>query len=83
VIEVTGVLLALSGAGFLIRLVIGPSLADRVVALDGLLIVIVAVLAIDAARTGRGWFTDVAVVVGLLGYVGMCVSARFIERRGA
>ena len=81
-IAATAVLLVLAGTGFLIRLVVGPSLADRVISVDGLLIVIIAVLALDAARTGRSWFTDVAVVVGLLGYVGMSISARLIERRG-
>lgn len=76
------VLLALAGTGFLARAVIGPSLADRVVAVDGLLLVVVAGLAFHAAGTGRSWFLDVAVVVGLLGYVGTGVAARLIEHRG-
>lgn len=81
-IAVTFLLLALAGTGFSVRLVMGPSLADRVIALDGLLIVIMATLAFDAVRTERTWFVDVAVVLGLLGYVGTGVAARLIERRG-
>lgn len=79
---VTFVLLALAAAGFLARLVIGPSLADRVVALDGLLILVVAGLAFDAAVTGRSFFIDAAVVLALLGYIGTGVSARLLEHRG-
>lgn len=81
-IAVAAVLLGVAAAGFVLRLVLGPSLADRVVAVDGLLVVIVALLAVDAARSGRSWFIDVAVLIGLLGYVGTGVAARLIERRG-
>lgn len=76
------VLLALAASGFLVRLMVGPSLADRVISIDGLLIIIVAALAFDAAHSGRTWFIDVAVVIGLLGYVGTGVAARLIEQRG-
>lgn len=77
------VLLAAAGLAMTIRVVIGPSVADRVVALDGLLVIVISVLVVDAARTGSTAFVDVAVVMGLLGYVGTGVAARFIERRGA
>jgi multicomponent Na+:H+ antiporter subunit F len=81
-IVATIVLLLLAAAGFAVRLVWGPSLADRVIALDGLLIVVIAILAVDAVRRDTSWFIDAALVIGLLGYVGTGVSARFIERRG-
>jgi multicomponent Na+:H+ antiporter subunit F len=52
------------------------------VAIDALLVVVISGLAVNAAATGRSAFIDVAVVVGLLGFVGTGVAARFIERRG-
>ena len=76
-------LLVLAGAAFLARAVVGPSVADRVVAVDALLTVVMAGLAVDAVRSDRMAFVDVAVVIGLLGFVGTGVAARFIERRGA
>ncbi len=75
--------IAVSGLLCLLRLVRGPSLADRIVALDALLIVIVSGIAVDAARTGEGTYLDVLVVAALLGFVGTVNVARFIERRGA
>ena len=77
------VVLAAAGLGFAWRVARGPSLADRVIGLDGLLAAGVAALATDAVRTGRGAFLPVAVVVTLVGFVSTAVVARFIERRGA
>lgn len=75
--------LAVTGLVCLLRLLRPGSLADRIVALDALLIVVVAGIATDAARTGDGTFLDVLVVAALLGFVGTVTVARFIERRGA
>ena len=66
-----------------IRVVIGPSVADRVIALDGLLVIVISILVVEATRAGGRTFVDVAVVMGLLGFIGTGVAARFIERRGA
>ena len=66
----------------LVRLVRGPSVPDRIVALDALLLVVVAGIAVGAAATGDGDFLAVLVAVSLLGFVGTVTVARFVERRG-
>ena len=76
------VLLAVAGACFVTRLVLGPTLADRVVALDGLVITLVSAIALDAALTGSPLFVDAVVVIALVGFVGTAAAARFIEERG-
>jgi len=76
-------LLALSALVLSVRVLIGPSVPDRVIAIDALLVVIVSGLAVDAAASDRTAFVDVAVVVSLLGFVGTGVAARFIEKRGS
>jgi multicomponent Na+:H+ antiporter subunit F len=81
-IAVASVLLVLAAACFLVRAVRGPSLADRVVAIDGLVITIVAAIVLRSISQGEAWFLDVAVVVAFIGFVGTAASARFIERRG-
>jgi multicomponent Na+:H+ antiporter subunit F len=60
----------------------GISLADRVVALDMLLLIIVMGIAVGAVQSSTQVFFDVLVVVSLLGFVGTVTVARFIERRG-
>lgn len=66
-----------------VRLARPGSLADRVVALDTLLVVIVSAVAVWSARTGSGAFAPVLIVASLLAFVGTVTVARFIERRGA
>lgn len=75
--------LALAAGMCVVRLVRGPSVPDRIVALDALLFVVVAGIAVGAAATGDGDFLAVLVAVSLLGFVGTVTVARFVERRGA
>ena len=65
------------------RLLRGPSVPDRIVALDTLLQVVVAGVAIAAALTRSGEFLAVLLAVSLLGFLGTVIVARFVERRGA
>jgi multicomponent Na+:H+ antiporter subunit F len=62
----------------LVRLARGPSLLDRVVATDALLVIISAGLAVYAALTRNPTVVPVLVVVALLGFVGTVSVARYI-----
>lgn len=74
-------LLAVGGAGFLAKLVLGPTLADRVVSLDGLLTIVVTAMAAWGAYTGEGTYLTVGVVVALVAFLGTSAFARFVEGR--
>jgi multicomponent Na+:H+ antiporter subunit F len=74
--------LAFAGVLCVIRLARGPSLADRVLALDSLLIAGVVGVAIESARTRSGVYLDVLLIVALVAFIGTTAVARFIERRG-
>jgi multicomponent Na+:H+ antiporter subunit F len=58
------------------------SLGDRAVAFDTLASLIVCGLLVGAAGTGDGLLLVIALVFGLLGFLGSVTVARFIERRG-
>ncbi len=64
------------------RLLAGPSVVDRVVALDMLTGVAVALAALTAGSTGRREFLDVGFGLALIGFVGTCAFAVFLERKG-
>lgn len=81
-ITVAIVLVALGGACFVVRVIGGPSLADRLVALDGLVVTIVAAIVLNSIRVDTEWFLDVALVVAFVGFVATTAGARFIEQRG-
>lgn len=60
----------------------GTSVADRIVALDLVLMIVVMGIAVYSVLRDTTAFLDVLVVVSLLGFVGTTTVARFIERRG-
>lgn len=76
------VLLSVGAIAFLARLLIGPSLPDRIIALDGLASTVTVGVLVAAARTNSGFEIDIVLVVALVGFVGTGVLARFVERRG-
>lgn len=76
-------LLTVAGGLCMVRMLRPCSLADRMVALDSLLVILASGLAVQAARTGDGVYLNVVVVLALLGFVGTGLVAVFIERRGA
>ena len=76
------VLLALAAVLFLVRLFIGPTVPDRVIALDGILMTILAGVLLSAAADDSSVSIDTVLVVALLGFIGTGVLARYIEQRG-
>lgn len=63
------------------RLVLGPSLPDRVVALDVITVITAGILAVDTIATGRAVFLDAAIVLALISFLGTVAFARYLERR--
>nr|WP_111298666.1 monovalent cation/H+ antiporter complex subunit F [Paracoccus saliphilus] len=64
-----------------IRLVKGPTLADRIVALDMMTVQLVAFGGLAALQAGSAAFLDVAVVLALVGFLATVCLARYLERR--
>ena len=79
-LEIAFALTVLSIVLAFIRLALGPSLPDRVVALDMMTISIVAFCGLAAIRYDAPAFLDVAVVLALVGFLATVALARFAER---
>jgi len=62
-----------------IRFVKGPTAADRALALDTLTTISVAGLVLLAYVFDRFIYLDVALVYGVLGFIGVLVIARYLE----
>ena len=73
-------LVTLSAALAFVRLVIGRTLPDRVVALDLISTGAVAILALASVFYDAPVLLDVAVVLALIAFIGTIAFARFIER---
>lgn len=63
------------------RIVRGPSLPDRVLALDMLIAVVIGYIAVIALRTGFMLYLDIAIALGLVGFLSTVAFARFILQR--
>jgi multicomponent Na+:H+ antiporter subunit F len=63
-----------------IRLVLGKTLIDRIVAIDMLTVISISLIALYAQVSGRFVYIDVALVYGLLSFLAVLAIARFLER---
>ncbi len=75
--------LVLLGAALLValaRLVWGPSLPDRVVALELTATLTAGTIVVYAVAAGQPVLLDVAVVIALLGFLGAVAFARYVEQ---
>lgn len=72
-------LLLAAAAMFAYRMVLGPTLADRIVSVNGLLVTGMGFIAVQALHSGRGAFLPVLVVASLVSFVGTAMVARYLE----
>ncbi len=80
-VDISFVLVMLGVVGGFIRLVKGPSLPDRVVALDMMTVLIVSFCGLYAILSEQTAFVDVAIVVAVIGFLATVALARYVERR--
>lgn len=65
-----------------IRLLIGPSLADRVVALDVMATITASLICLYAILEERSVFIDAAMVLALILFLGTIAFAYYLEKKG-
>jgi multicomponent Na+:H+ antiporter subunit F len=82
VVNIVFLLLSLALVLSFVRLVRGPTLPDRVVALELLVSITVGFIAVHSIASERANFLDVAVVLSLTAFLAAIGFARFLERGG-
>lgn len=63
-----------------VRLVRGPTLPDRIVAMDLIGVLVVGLIVVLAASTQVRATLDAAIVIALIGFVGTVAYARYVQR---
>jgi multicomponent Na+:H+ antiporter subunit F len=66
-----------------VRLMLGPTLPDRVVALELIAAIVVGLIATYSIATEVASFLDVAIVMALMAFLAAIGFARFLEEGGA
>lgn len=74
-------LLVVGVAVAMLRVVRGPTLADRLVAVEVMMSIAVGLVGSYALATGHWAFLDVALVIALVSFLGSVAFARYLERR--
>lgn len=79
VIIVVLFLLSLSILGLFIRVVKGPTMHDRIVALDTIGINLIATIGVTMISQNSFAYADVILVIAILGFVGTISLAKFLD----
>ena len=79
---IVAIALQVTGLGLaLVRLAIGPTGPDRVVALDMMTVLMVGFAALFALESGVSSFLDIGIALALVAFLGTVALARYIQAR--
>lgn len=80
ILVLSGVLIFFAIAFAVLRLVMGKTVVDRVAAIDLLTVISISMIALYAHIAGRFVYLDVALVYGVLSFLAVVATARYLER---
>ncbi len=82
-VNIALVLVSLSFLVTVYRVIKGPTLPDRIVGLDMLVASAIGFIAIIGIKTGYTLYVDIAIALGLVGFLATVAFARFVMSRRA
>ena len=62
------------------RFIKGPSTFDRIAAFDTMTISTIGLIGIISFLSGRGIYLDIAIVYGLLSFLGVIIISKYLEK---
>ena len=74
------ILISLSMVAFIYRLIIGPSVPDRVVALDSLGVALIAMIGLISILADTSFFLDIILLLAILAFIGTVAFSKFLEK---
>ncbi|ETI69887.1 putative monovalent cation/H+ antiporter subunit F [Neobacillus vireti LMG 21834] len=72
--------IALAMLGFIYRAIKGPTIPDRVIALDALGINLVALTALISIVLDTNAFLEVILLIGIIAFIGTVAFSKFLEK---
>ncbi len=79
--NVAAIIALVSIALTFVRMIKGPTAADRTVALDGMTIITISLIVYIAYYMNRIIYLDIAIVYALMSFIGVVAVARYLEGR--
>lgn len=80
----TAISLALLGLGMsftVLRIILGPTLADRILGLDTISVLAIGIIGVYAIRTGHPLYVDIAVALALVAFIATAAFSRYLLAR--
>lgn len=74
------IFISLSMVAFIYRLIIGPSVPDRVVALDSLGVALIAMIGLISILADTSFFLDIILLLAILAFIGTVAFSKFLEK---
>ncbi len=74
------ILLSLSMLAFIYRLIKGPSVPDRVVALDSLGVALICIIGMISILAGTSFFLEIILLLAILAFIGTVAFSKFLEK---
>lgn len=74
-------ILALSILLVFYRFIIGPTISDRIVAVDLVVTIGIGVIAVYSIITNQPTFLDIALIFGLIAFLGTVAYSTYLEKR--
>lgn len=79
-LKVSLVLFAIAIAIALLRIILGPSMPDRVLALDVIGVNLISAIAVVSILLKTTAFLEAILILGILSFIGTIAYSKFIER---
>ena len=80
ILQITLLCVSLSMLGLIYRVIKGPSIPDRVVALDAIGINLIAIVALVSMLLDTFAFLEVILLLGILAFLGTVAFSKFLEK---
>lgn len=80
IIHIALICISLSMVGLIYRVIKGPSMADRVVALDAIGINLVAIIALISIALHTNAFLEIILLIGILAFIGTVAFSKYLEK---
>ena len=80
VLYIALLIISVAMVGLVYRVIKGPTTPDRVIALDGIGINLVAIIAILSIMLRTNAFLDIILLIGILAFIGTVAFAKYLEK---
>ncbi|MCZ8537399.1 MULTISPECIES: Na(+)/H(+) antiporter subunit F1 [Paenisporosarcina] len=74
------ILISLSMLAFIYRLIVGPSIPDRVVALDSLGVALICMIGLFSILVDTSFFLEIILLLAILAFIGTVAFSKFLEK---